>query len=326
MHIRDFDLNLLHVFQAVHTLGNVSRAADALGLSQPAVSHALARLRLALHDPLFVRAAGGVAPTAKAERFARQIEATLKSLELAIHEADSFDPARSQRRFVVHMSDIGAEEFLPPLMATVRREAPGVHVEARQLPHDAIAEALEAGRIDFAFGYLPALRGTQRQHLLDERYVVLLRHDHPLADSLPDRAALQALDFVLVASHVEPAKALRLLGLEPRIRLTLPHFLVAPSILESSDLAVVMPRRPALRFAARHALQVVEPDLGLPPFSVSIHWTWRAASDPGHQWLRNVVSALSFAAEPAPRARARGGHKASRKSSSDRSSALITHL
>jgi hypothetical protein len=87
-----------------------------------------------------------------------------------------------------------------------------------------------------------------------------------------------------------------------------------------------MPRRPALRFAARHALQVVEPDLGLPPFSVSIHWTWRAASDPGHQWLRGVVSALSFAAEPAPRARARGGHKASRKSSSDRSSALITHL
>ena len=111
-----------------------------------------------------------------------------------------------------------------------------------------------------------------------------------------------------------------------RIRLTLPHFLVAPSILESSDLAVVMPRRPALRFAARHALQVVEPDLGLPPFSVSFHWTWRAASDSGHQWLRSVVSGLSFAAERTLRARVRSSHKASLKSSSDRSRALIAHL
>jgi len=304
MHIRDFDLNLLHVFQAVHAAGNVSRAAAALGLSQPAVSHALARLRLALHDPLFVRTAGGVAATPKAERFARQVEATLKALELAIHEADSFDPARSQRRFVVHMSDIGADEFLPLLMAELRRSAPGVRIEALQLDPAGIAPALEEGRIDLAFGYLPDLSGTEQQRLLDERYVVLLRQGHPLAAGLRDRAALQQLDFILVASHIEPAKALHLLGLEARIRLTLPHFTVAPSILETSDLAVVMPLRPARRFAARHALQVVEPDLGLPPFTVSIHWTWRAQNDPGHRWLRGVVTGMRFAPVPvSPRRR-----------------------
>ena len=97
MHIRDFDLNLLHTFQAVYAARSVSRAAEVLSLSQPAVSHALTRLRLALHDPLFTRTAGGVTPTPKAEQFARQVEAALKLLDVAIHETDSFDPARSQR-------------------------------------------------------------------------------------------------------------------------------------------------------------------------------------------------------------------------------------
>ncbi len=317
MHIRDLDLNLLHVFQAVHGARSVSRAAASLGLSQPAVSHALTRLRLALHDPLFVRISGGVAPTPRAEQLARQVEAALRVLDVAIHESDTFDPARSQRRFVVHMSDIGADEFLPQMMATIGREAPGVRVEAMQLEPQTIAGALDEGHIDLAFGFLPQLTGTEKQRLLDERYVVLLRRGHPLARKLRDRAALEQLDFVLVRSHGEPARALHLLGLESRIRLTLPHFTVAPSILASSDLAVVIPRRPALRFAERHALQVVEPDLGLPPFEVAMHWTWRFQNDPGHRWLRQVASGMRFeliageaGAPPttSPQARGRAAH------------------
>ena len=296
MHIRDFDLNLLHIFQSVYAARSVSRAAETMGLSQPAVSHALARLRRVLHDPLFTRVAGGVAATPKAEQFARQVEAGMQQLELAIHEADSFDPARSQRRFVVHMSDIGADEFLPQMVAQAGREAPGVRIEALQLEPQAIVPALEEGRIDLAFGYLPELSGTERRALLEERYVVLLRQGHPLARRLRDREALERLDFILVRSHAEPAKALQLLGLESRIRLTLPHFMVAPSILAVSDLAVVMPLRPALRFAQRHALQVVEPDLGLPPFTVSVHWIRRVDHDPGHRWLREMAFAMRFAA------------------------------
>ena len=268
MHLRDFDLNLLHVFQAVHEARNVGRAAERLGMSQPAVSHALARLRRALGDPLFQRAPGGVAPTARAEQFARQAEAALRTLDLALSDADSFDPARSPRRFALHMSDIAGEEFLPPLMAAVRRSAPQLHIEAVQLEPAAVGAALDDGRVDLAIGFLPGLSGSERLHLLDERYVVLLRQGHPLADKLGERSALQQLDFILVASHLEPAKALHQLGLQSRIRLTLPQFTVVPSILAATDLAVVMPRRPALRIAARHALQVVEAELGLAPFSV----------------------------------------------------------
>jgi DNA-binding transcriptional LysR family regulator len=294
MHVRDLDLNLLHVFAAVHAARSVSRAAEALGLSQPAVSHALTRLRLVLRDPLFVRVTGGVKPTPRADALARQVEQALRLLDAALLESAQFDAANSQRSFAVHMSDIGADEFLPLLMSDIGRRAPGVRVEARQLAPEAIGPALEEGRLDLAFGFLPALAGTEQAPLLEERYVVLLRRGHPLASKLRDRAALDRLDFILVASHTEPARALHLLGLQPRIRLTLPHFTVVPPILAATDLAVVMPLRPALRFAARHELQVVEADLGLPPFTVAMHWSWRQSNDPGHRWLRERALAMRF--------------------------------
>ena len=294
MNVGQLDLNLLHVFAAVHQARSVSRAAERLGLSQPAVSHALTRLRLLLHDPLFTRAPGGVRPTPRADRLAPQVQAALQLIDGALQESEHFDAARSTRRFTLHMSDIGADEFLPLLMADLGRSAPGVRLEAVQLAPEAIAPALEAGRLDLAFGYLPRLPGTEQATLLTERYVVLLRRGHPHAAGLRDRAGLQQLGLILVHSHTEPARALQLLGLEPRIRLTLPHFMVVPPILEATDLAVVLPRRPALRFAARHALQVLEPDLGLPPFPVAMHWSWRHAPDPGHRWLRERSLAMRF--------------------------------
>ena len=295
MNVDHLDLNLLHVFAAVHQARSVSRAAERLGLSQPAVSHALTRLRLLLHDPLFTRAPGGVQATPRADRLAPQVQAALQLIDGALQETDRFDAARSTRRFTLHMSDIGADEFLPLLMADLGRSAPGVRLQAVQLAPEAIAPALDGGRLDLAFGYLPRLAGTEQATLLTERYVVLLRQGHPHAAGLRDRAGLQQLGLILVQSHTEPARALQLLGLEPRIRLTLPHFMVVPPILEATDLAVVMPLRPALRFAARHALQVLEPDLGLPPFPVAMHWSWRHAPDPGHRWLRERALAMRFA-------------------------------
>ncbi|MCB1998398.1 MAG: LysR family transcriptional regulator, partial [Rhodoferax sp.] len=278
MNVGEIDLNLLHVFAAVQQTGSVSRAAERLGLSQPAASHALTRLRLLLRDPLFVRAPGGVRPTPRAERLAPQVVAALQLLDAALQEDDGFDAARAQRRFVLHMSDIGADEFLPLLLCDLARDAPGVTLEAVQLPAEAIAPALEQGRLDLAFGYLPDLGGREQATLLTERYVLLLRRGHPLAGALghqPDRAALRQLEYIVVRSHTVPARALQQLGLDARIRLALPHFMVVPPILEATDLAVVLPSRPAARFAARHALQVVDADLGLKPFPVAMHWHWR---------------------------------------------------
>lgn len=303
MNIDDFDLNLLPVFDAVMATGSVSRAAERSGLSQPAVSHALTRLRLALKDPLFVRAPGGVRPTAKAEHFARYVGAALRSLDVALQESDRFDPALSERRFTLHMSDLATGELLPALMAALHRRAPGLRLEVVQLPAEAIAPALDDGRLDLAFGFLPQLAGGHSLALLDERYVVLLRSGHPLAGRITGRASLEALEFILVRSHSEPAKALGRLGLEGRIRLTIPHFAVAPALLQATDLALIIPARPAHTYARAGGLVVVEADLGLPPVQIGIHWVWRVHHDPGHRWLRERV--VQVLAQPADRAGAR---------------------
>ncbi|MBI3155017.1 MAG: LysR family transcriptional regulator [Burkholderiales bacterium] len=308
MNIGDIDLNLLHVFAAVHETGSVGRAAERLGLSQPATSHALTRLRLRLADPLFVRAPGGVRPTPRAERLAPQVRAALQMLDAALHEAERFDPARSGRRFVLHFSDIGADLFLPPLMAELARRAPALRLQIVQMAPHEVGAALEQGRLDFAVGHLPALQaapGIEHAALMSERYVVLLRAGHPLADALRDRASLARLAYVVVQSHTEPARALQQLGLEPRVQLALPHFMVVPPVLEATDLALVAPLRAAERFAARHALRIVEPDLGLPPFTVALHWHWRQAQDGGHVWLRGRLQALAAGA-PADGAGGRG--------------------
>jgi DNA-binding transcriptional LysR family regulator len=292
MHIRNLDLNLLQTFHAVHAAGSVSRAAERLGLSQPTVSHALARLRALYGDPLFVRTQRGMAPTAKAERLAHAVEHALSTLEIAIRETEAFDPLASTRTFRLHMSDIGETIFLPPLIGALAARAPGIRLEAFQLDDAAILPALQSGRIDLALGYIPALAGARRRFLLHERYVVLLRRGHPLASARPTRSALAKLSFVVVRSHPVSGRALVDLGLADRIRLTLPHFMVLPRILAESDLAVVIPSRLAEAFLRMGEYAIWRPRVGLPPFDVSVHWFWRYESEPGNRWLREIIVAL----------------------------------
>src|SRR5215467_7623012 len=186
--IATLDLNLLRAFAAVHASGSVSRAAETLGLSQPTVSHALSRLRLHLKDPLFVRIAGGVAPTPKADALAHAVQQALDTMQRALQESDSFDPAASSRVFRLHMSDIGEGVFLPDLMRVVRAAGTGLRIDAFQLEPDRINDALDQGKIDLAFGYLPMLTDTQRADMFKDRYVVLLRSKHPLSGARATRA------------------------------------------------------------------------------------------------------------------------------------------
>jgi len=311
MNRANFDLNLLRVFHAVYTARNVRRSAELLGQSQPAVSHSLTRLRLHLKDPLFIRSPGGVAPTAKADHFARFAEAALRTIDVALVETARFDPARSDRRFTMHMSDLGEGEFLPGLMAHLERHAPAVRIEAMQFAPADVLPAMEQGRIDLAVGYLPQVSGIEQQHLLDDRYTVVTRKGHPLAGKLTSARGWRRLHYILVNSHAEPAKALHRVGLESRILLTVPHFGVLPEILATTDLAAIIPRLPALRFARVFPLHIAEPDLGLAPLAVKLHWTWRMHNDPGHRWLRQAMVELYAGeshgtyvrARPAPTAR-----------------------
>lgn len=287
-----FDLNLLRVFQAVYVAGNVRRAAEKLGLSQPAVSHGLTRLRLRLKDPLFIRSPGGVSPTPRAHHFALTVDATLAAVDAALGETQAFDPATSDRRFTLHMSDIGQGEFLPVLMAHLRAHAPGVRVDVRQLPLDEVQPALDQRRIDLALGHLPDIHGTTHERLIVDRYVLMLRRGHPFADALGSAEARDALHYVVAQSHPEPEKALRRLGLAGHIRLMLPHYSAAADVVAHTDLVALIPRRPALRHARHFPVVTAEIQADLPELGIWAHWSWRAESDPGHRWLRRTLAEL----------------------------------
>jgi DNA-binding transcriptional LysR family regulator len=296
MHINDIDLNLLRLFDAVYRARNVSRAAEQLDLTQPAASQGLTRLRALIRDPLFVRAAGGVQPTPKADRLAEPVRRALATLEDALGESTGFDPLLSQRTFRIHMSDIGEGRFLPDLMVLLRERAPGVRVETMPLPRADITLALDAGRIDFAFGFLPTVKETQRAQLLKDRYIVLLRKGHPFTRKR--RAAreslehLRTLEFVAVRTHADTLRMLQLLNLQDRLRLTTEHFMVLPSIVKATDLAVIMPRNIAQGFAAEGGYAIVEPPLPLRDFAVALHWSKRFEAEPGNKWLRDAILGL----------------------------------
>lgn len=292
MHTKPIDLNLLQTFHAVHTTGNVSRAAERLGVSQPTVSHALQRLRQLHGDPLFVRTQGGMAPTAKAQRLAKAVEQALTTLDVALREAEAYDPAQSDRTFRLHLTDIGETIFLPPLIRLLAKEAPRVRLAAFQLDDAGILPALESGRIDLALGYIPALTGAQQQYLLSERYVVVMRAGHPAAPRSATRKALASLKYALVRSHPATGRALEELGLLERVVLEIPHFMVLPRILADTDLAAIMPSRLAETFMTLGDYVVWRPRVGLPSFDVSVHWFWRFTNEPGNLWLRERIVAL----------------------------------
>lgn len=321
MDIRKLDLNLLRLFDAVYRSRSVSRAAVALGLSQPAASQALTRLRLQLRDALFVRAPGGVRPTPRADRLALAVQSAIATLEAAFSETESFDPQQSQMSLRLHLSDIGEARFLPELLVALRQQAAHVRVHSFPLPHDEIAPALDAGLCDFAIGFLPAVQGTQREELLRDHYAVLLREGHPLLSKrgakrqlgLPE---LKRLEYVAVRSHAETLRILHQLGLQDRLRLSSSHFLALPAIVRSTDLGVLMPRAIAESFfiAAAGGFALVEARLPHSDFTVSLHWSRRFEAGPAHRWMRQLLLALfkdrpartdrsSPRTAPAPRAR-----------------------
>jgi DNA-binding transcriptional LysR family regulator len=293
MNIAELDLNLLQTFQALHATGNVSRAAERLGLSQPSVSHALRKLRETYGDPLFVRSGGGMAPTAKADRLAKAVHHALRILDVAIHETEQYEPANSERVFRLHMSDAAETVFLPALMGELAKRAPDVRLDISQLDEKEIRSALETGRLDLAIGSFPGLGAAfDRQFLLRDKYVVLMRAGHPLAKSRQTAAALKRLNYVMVRSHSAIARILHELDLEDRVRLSIPHFMVLAPIIADTDLAAIVPFRPSQVFAQSGKYAVSPLQVALPSFEVAVHWHWRFDGDPGNRWLRESITSL----------------------------------
>ena len=294
MDLKDLDLNLLHVFDAVLREKSVTRAGRRVGLSQPAMSNALARLRKLFGDPLFVRTASGSCRPACAERLAEPVRQALDLLELTLREQTGFDPVASTRTFRFHMSDIGEVVFLPPLLERLKRDAPGARVEVAQYPVDGIREALETGKIDFALGFMPELGGgIAQRRLFRDRYVCLAREDHPVIRRSLSATQFRAVRHVLIASsgtgHEVVERMLDEQGLRGNIALRVPHFMVVPMILARTDLVCTVPLQLAQAFKATARFRMLEVPLALPTFDVRLLWHERFEQEPGNRWLRGVL-------------------------------------
>ena len=293
MNIKNLDLNLLRLFDGVWRARSVSMAAQQLGLSQPAASQGLRRLRLALGDALFERSGAGVRPTPRADRVAKGVQMALAILEEALNAPEDFDPLKSQRLVRMHLSDIGEARFLPDMISALQTHAPGIRLAAQSLAHKDISAALDSGQLDLAIGYLPEVAHTQQTPLLEDRYVVLLRKGHPVLkqrskQSLPLQA-LSRLEFAAVRTHADTLRILERMHWQHQLRLTVSHFLSLPAIVRGSDLAVLMPRNFAQGFAAAGELEMLEPELPLQDFTVSLHWSVRFDKDPCLSWLRQEL-------------------------------------
>lgn len=292
----DFDLNLMRVFLTVLHERSVTRAAQRLNLTQPAVSYALGRLREQFNDPLFVRTATGMQPTPVAFALADPIERGMNSFAEAVSLRQQFDPATSTRRFRLSMSDIGEMVFLPPLMERVHALAPRLQIEVLEVALEHLPHALKDGEVDLAIGNLAGLgRHTCHADLFSERYACMGRRGHPVLSAGLTRSQFKRLDHILVASR---ASAHRLLddvlgeaGLHRQPYLTLPHFSAAAEIVRRTDLTVTLPYRAAIWFNRDNAFDIRPLPITLPPLCVTVHWHARFESDLGTMWLRRLVEA-----------------------------------
>ena len=288
------DLNLLAVLDVVLDERNVRRAATRLGITPSAVSHALRRLRELTGDPLVVRTAQGVVPTARAERLAAPLGKALFELRSVLADETESNPATLRRSFAISSADLAQFVLLPQLFGSLAQQAPHVRIVVRP-PRGDLFDSLARGTLDLAFGiFEQAPEGFRYQALFHEDFLCVVRRDHPAA-----RRPL-TLERYLALSHVSIAprgsdgsivdSALGKLGQRRTVALVVPHFLVAPYIVAQTDMALMLPARVARHFAEHLPLKLLPPPLLLSGFTIGQLWHDRAHRDPAHKWLRKLIA------------------------------------
>lgn len=295
--LRRIDLNLLVILDALLEERHVSRAAERLAMTQPAVSHALNRLRDLLDDPLLLRAGNQMQLTRRAFELAGPLRDILGGVRRLVL-GDDFEPASAELELRLGMSDYGAWVVLPALLPILRREAPGIHLDVRQASRVGMAEQVASGELDGALGVFPMLpEGLRVQGLFEERFVCLCSRE-----TLGARKRLE-LDDYLAAPHLRvalqqsPAEEidshLEKLGRRRKVAATVPHFSVAPSLLAGTDMVLTIAARMLPADLGSHGLASFEPPLKLAPFDFVQIWSDTSEDDPARRWLRGKLAVVT---------------------------------
>lgn len=291
------DLNLVRAFVAIYETRSVTHAAERLALTQPTLSHSLSKLRDAYSDRLFLRGTDGLVPTTLAEQLFEKFSEALAGIEGTLEQRRQFEPIRSDRRFQLAMSDIGALYFAPPLLRRFQESAPHIEIEIMSVSKSTI-EDLVAGRLDVAVGNLPSLATNTKSALLfTERYVCLMSEKNP---SIGDSMTLDEFiggRHVMVASpfsgHRLIDEALGNKGVSRKIVARIPHFTVLPQLLAQSDLLVILPSRVAELYVSQGGLKALELPVSIPEFEVRVHWHISRESSAAHKWfVKEIIDTL----------------------------------
>ena len=294
------DLNLLPIVVVLYEERGVGKAAMRLGMSQPAVSSALARLRSAFNDPLFIRTARGMEPTPRAQALIAPARDVLTRVERDVLSGMAFDPSTTNATFSLALSDVGEMVFLPRILESLRSLAPMASVRSVSLPPRQLREALEKGEIDLAIGYFPDLEKSNffQQRVFTHHFCCLMRADHPIASK---RLSLrQFLDLQHVAVRAEGRsqeifeRFLLRRKLHPKIVLVTPHFMSLPIIIAKSNLAATVPHAIGMFFSksSTNIKTVLLPFSDLPQIVIKQHWHRKSHHDPRNQWLRKLMARL----------------------------------
>lgn len=294
MELKNLDLNLLLVFNQLLLLRRVSAVGEKLGLSQPAVSNALKRLRLLLNDELFLRTSRGMEPTPFALQLAEPIAYALNTIETSLNQRATFDAASSKRRFTIGMNDIGEIYFLPKLMDKLASIAPGVSINTVRNTSLNLREAMEAGQVDLAAGLLPELKaGFFQRRLFKQRYVCIFRADHALDKGEISVEEFSAAEHVVVGAseigHARLDETISARGIRRNFKLTVPHFVAIGHILSRTDMVATVPERYAQQCLAPFGLKSAQVPVALPEIAISLFWHAKFHKEPGIQWLRGVL-------------------------------------
>jgi len=293
MHISRVDLNLFIVFEAIYAEGSVTRASLKLNLTQPAISHALGRLRLMFDDPLFVRQGHLMVSTPLARSIIEPVRHSLRGFEVTLNKLNRFDPASTEKEFTLALRDVLESTVLPPLMVALEQDAPHARVAAVQVDRRELESELQAGTLDCAIDVLLPL-GSDVRHarILVDRTLVVARRGHPRLQGGITLDQYLEEEHILASSRrkgpgIEDFELSRL-GMQRKIRLRCQHYFAACRVVSQTDLILTMPERYARVANQQFGNQLLPLPLEMPAWDVYLYWHANVEDDPANKWLRGV--------------------------------------
>ena len=303
MKLSDIDLNLFVVFDAIYTEGNLTRAGEIIGITQPAVSNSLSRLRNLFDDPLFVRTAEGMVPTPVAQNIIGSVRQALGLIRSSVQESESFDPMVSDKRFRVSMTDLSQAILLPGLFKNIKKEAPEVSVDCYQVHRRDMNIELASGNLDLAIDVpLPPDPQIKQVALYSHPYVCVVNRDNDQIGDSIDLDSYLALQHIHISSrrgglgHVD--LALGKMGKKRDVILRTQHYLSTPQLVSSTNFALTVPKTFADFLIDTVPIRYLDLPFDVPPLESYMFWHESTDKDQANIWIRNLIASIHTAPLP----------------------------